>query len=66
MSRVGSLPSRTAVLALALAASTGAWAQQVTGTLGSPSATTTINGRQLPAPQPEWLGTIRPVGGDEA
>ena len=59
MSRVGSLPSRTAVLALALAASTGAWAQQVTGTLGSPSATTTINGRQLPAPQPEWLGTIK-------
>ena len=59
MSRVGSLPSRTAVLALALAASAGAWAQQVTGTPGSPSATTTINGRQLPAPPPTWGGVIK-------
>ncbi len=34
-------------------------AQQVTGTLGSPSATTTITGRQLPAPDPEFLGVIK-------
>ena len=59
MSRVGSLPSRVLVLALGLTASVGAWAQQVTGTPGSPSATTTINGRQLPAPQPTWGGVIK-------
>ena len=34
-------------------------AQQVTGTLGSPGATTTITGRQLPAPDPEFLGVIK-------
>ncbi|MDP2471933.1 MAG: arylsulfatase [Candidatus Palauibacterales bacterium] len=32
---------------------------QVTGKLGSPSATTTIDGRQLPAPQPEFGGVIK-------
>ena len=33
-------------------------AQQVTGELGQPSATTTIDGRQLPAPVPAFGGTI--------
>jgi len=33
-------------------------AQQVTGTLGSPSATTTIDGKQLPAPDPKFGGKI--------
>ncbi len=33
-------------------------AQQVTGTLGSPNATTTINGEQLPAPAPAFGGQI--------
>jgi Arylsulfatase A and related enzymes len=33
-------------------------AQQVTGTLGSPNATTTINGEQLPAPAPTFGGQI--------
>ncbi|NLX96401.1 MAG: arylsulfatase [Rhodopirellula sp.] len=33
-------------------------AQQVTGELGSPSATTTISGRQLPAPDPPFGGVI--------
>lgn len=33
-------------------------AQTVTGTLGSPSATTTINGKQLPAPVPKFGGKI--------
>ena len=59
MSRVGSLSSRAVVLALGLATSAGVWAQQVTGTPGSPSATTTINGRQLPAPPPTWGGVIK-------
>ena len=35
-----------------------AGAQQLTGTLGSPSATTTIPGNQLPAPQPPFGGVI--------
>jgi len=34
-------------------------AQQVTGELGSPSATTTISGKQLPAPQPKFGGEIK-------
>jgi arylsulfatase len=29
-------------------------AVEVTGTLGSPSATTTIDGKQLPAPDPKF------------
>jgi arylsulfatase A-like enzyme len=33
-------------------------AQQVTGTPGSPSATTTINGKQLPPPPPKFEGKI--------
>src|SRR5215813_5937212 len=33
-------------------------AQQVTGVLGSPSATTTIDGKQLPAPDLKFGGTI--------
>jgi len=34
-------------------------AQEVTGVLGSPSATTTISGKQLPAPDPEFGGEIK-------
>ena len=34
-------------------------AQTVTGTLGSPGATTTIDGKQLPAPDPKFGGVIR-------
>lgn len=34
-------------------------AQQITGTPGSPSATTTIDGRQLPPPDPKFGGVIR-------
>ncbi|WP_173947575.1 arylsulfatase [Microvirga terrae] len=36
-----------------------AQAQQTTGTSGSPDATTTIDGRQLPPPPPRFGGTIR-------
>jgi arylsulfatase len=32
---------------------------QVTGILGSPSATTTISGKQLPAPDPQFGGVIK-------
>ena len=42
----------------ALAAST-AMALETTGTPGSPSATTTISGKQLPAPDPKFGGVIK-------
>src|SRR5262245_5137424 len=35
-----------------------ALAQQTTGTPGSPNATTTIDGKYLPAPAPPFAGTI--------
>jgi arylsulfatase A-like enzyme len=34
-------------------------AQQVTGVLGSPSATTTLDGKQLPPPDPKFGGVIK-------
>jgi arylsulfatase A-like enzyme len=37
----------------------GASAQQVNGTPGSPSATTTIDGKQLPPPDPKFGGVIK-------
>src|SRR5262245_4867274 len=36
-----------------------AMAQQTTGTPGSPSATTTISGKQLPPPAPKFGGVIK-------
>jgi len=44
-----------ALMAFALPAK----AQQVTGTPGSPGATTTISGKQLPAPDPKFGGVIK-------
>ena len=41
-----------------IAAAPSAHAQQVTGTPGSPSATTTIDGKQLPPPEPKFGGVI--------
>ena len=50
----------TSVLVLsALFVCDPALAQQVTGTPGSPSATTTIDGRQLPPPDPKFGGVIK-------
>ena len=46
-------------LILFLAVVTTAQAQQVTGTLGSPGATTTISGKQLPPPDPKFGGVIK-------
>jgi arylsulfatase A-like enzyme len=43
-----------------LAALAPASAQQVQGAPGSPSATTTIDGRRLPAPDPSFGGVIAP------
>jgi arylsulfatase len=47
-----------AVLSAVLTAAPG-MAQHVTGVPGSPSATTTIDGRQLPAPDPKFGGVIK-------
>ncbi|MGB8884385.1 MAG: sulfatase-like hydrolase/transferase, partial [Azonexus sp.] len=47
------------VLALALAVVGPVKAQQVTGVLGSPSATTTVPNTQLPAPDPKFGGIIK-------
>ena len=52
----------TGVLSIAAIAAFTAFAaaaQQVTGTLGSASATTTISGKQLPPPDPKFGGVIR-------
>ena len=54
---------RTGIVAAALAvaallAVAPAAAQVVTGVLGQPSATTTIPGHQIPAPEPQFGGTI--------
>jgi arylsulfatase len=43
----------------ALLAAVPSMAQQVTGTLGSPSATTTISGKQLPPPPMPFKGVIK-------
>ncbi len=48
------------VLGTAVLTAPGAgMAQQVTGTLGAPDATVTIDGKQLPAPDPEFGGVIK-------
>ena len=45
--------------AIALLAAMPVMAQQITGTPGSPSATTTIPGNQLPPPDPKFGGVIK-------
>ena len=45
-----------ALLALGIASAS---AQQVTGAPGSPGATTTIDGKQIPPPPPKFGGVIR-------
>ena len=47
-------------LSAVCATATAAQAQQVTGTPGSPGATTTISGKQLPPPDPKFGGVIKP------
>ena len=39
-------------------------AQQVNGVLGSPGATTTIDGKQLPPPDPRFGGVIKERASD--
>ena len=47
------------LLSALIAGTNLALAQHVTGTLGSPSATTTISGKQLPPPDPKFGGVIK-------
>src|SRR5438093_10062075 len=48
------------LVAAVMAAAPSAMAQvQTTGTPGSPGATTTISGKQLPAPDPKFGGVIK-------
>jgi len=49
----------TAMFVAGAAVSLAALAQQTTGAPGSPSATTTINGKQLPSPDPKFGGVIK-------
>ncbi|HSP98412.1 MAG TPA: sulfatase-like hydrolase/transferase, partial [Candidatus Dormibacteraeota bacterium] len=58
-SKPGTFRTGAVVAILILATPVAGRAQEVTGTLGSPSATTTIDGRQLPAPQPKFGGVIK-------
>src|SRR5215475_2171611 len=51
-------PSLLGGCALALLLALPAHAQQITGTPGSPSATTTIDGTQIPPPPQKFGGTI--------
>src|SRR5690606_28338607 len=46
-------------LMIGVASVPSALAQQVTGAPGSPGATTTIDGKQLPPPDPKFGGVIR-------
>ena len=56
---VGVVAGVAAILLAATLAVAPAAAQEVTGVLGSPSATTTIDGNQLPAPAPKFGGVIK-------
>jgi hypothetical protein len=47
------------LMAVVLAWASSAEAQQVTGELGSPGATATIDGKQLPPPDPTFGGVIK-------
>ena len=53
-----------ALLLPAIFAPRGVFAQQVTGELGSPNATTTIDGKQIPPPPPKFGGVIKPSAVD--
>jgi arylsulfatase A-like enzyme len=56
--KIASFLSSTSIL-LCVSLGPDALAQQVTGTPGSPSATTTLKGNQIPAPDPKFGGVIK-------
>ena len=59
MLKIKGLASAALFVFGALSAAGPATAQQVNGTLGSPSATTTVSNKQLPAPDPNFGGVIK-------
>ena len=59
MTRRTVLPMLLLAVALVMVMTVPAVAQQVTGTPGAPDATTTIDGKQLPAPDPKFGGVIK-------
>src|SRR5262245_20595994 len=55
----------TTILCVALTLTTASsFAQQITGTPGSPDATITISGKQLPPPDPKFGGVITETAQD--
>ncbi len=56
---IGGVVKIAAFLITAMLAIAQAPAQVVTGVLGSPSATTTLDGKQLPPPDPKFGGVIK-------
>ena len=57
MVKIASLLSSTSIL-LCMSLAPGASAQQITGTPGTPSATMTLDGKQLPPEPPKFGGEI--------
>jgi arylsulfatase len=55
---VTALALSVSIITLSVFADASASAQQITGDPGSPGATTTLNGRQLPPPDPKFGGVI--------
>ena len=53
-----------AVCAAFILTTVSSYGQQTTGTLGSPDATTTIDGKQLPPPDPKFGGVIKETAKD--
>jgi arylsulfatase len=58
VTKIASFLSSTSIL-LCLSLPQDAVAQQITGTPGSPGATTTIDGKQLPPEPPKFGGVIK-------
>ena len=58
MTKITSFLSSSSIL-LWVSLAPGALAQQITGSPGSPSATTTIDGKQLPPEPPKFGGVIK-------
>ena len=49
---------------VAMAGALQSWAEQITGTPGSPTATVQIDGRVLPPPAPQFGGVIKENAAD--
>ena len=57
MFKIAKFLSSTSIL-LSMSVAPGALAQQITGTPGTPSATMTVDGKQLPPEPPKFGGVI--------